>query len=118
MLLHLQEAVDQAGLVLQLRHGVFCPDDHVPHALPGDAAVFRDLRQRQILVVVQVKQLPLPRGQDIAVKIEQHGHAVGLVFHGAPSFCKVIRLYNRDYDTRFCSKSQGEISRPEKILRA
>ncbi|MEI3092072.1 MAG: TnpV protein [Oscillospiraceae bacterium] len=28
-----------------------------------------------------------------------------------------MRLYNRDYDTRFCSKSQGEISRPEKILR-
>ena len=60
----------------------FGADDHISHALTGYAAVLGDLRQRQILIVVEIEQLALPLREDVAVKIEQHGHAVGLVFHG------------------------------------
>ena len=114
--LHPHKALEQAGLVLQLVHGGLGADDHVPHTLPGDAAVLGDLRQRQILVVVEVKQLALPVGEDVTVKIEQHGHAVGLVFHGLSSFCKVIRLYNSEYLTRYRPKSQDEMWRRLKIF--
>ena len=116
LLLHFVKAADDAGLVLQLVHGGLGADDHVPHALPGDAAVFGNLRQRQVLVVVEVKQLALPFGEDVTVKIEQHGHAVGLVFHGCSSFCKVIRLYNSEYLTRYRPKSQDEMWRRLKIF--
>ena len=80
--LHAHKALEQARLVLQLVHGGLGADDHISHALTGYAAVLGDLRQRQILIVVEIEQLALPLREDVAVKIEQHGHAVGLVFHG------------------------------------
>ena len=62
----------------------------VKDALPGDARVLRDLRQGQVLVVVEVEELPLPVGQQLAVEVVEHGHAVGLVLHGSRLlFCKV-----------------------------
>ena len=91
---HLLEAADQAGLVLHLLHDALCPDDHVPDALTGDAGVFRDLSQGQVLVVVEVEEFLLPLGEEFAVKIEEHGHAIRLIFHELPHFCKAVFLYN------------------------
>ena len=65
---HLLEAPDQAGLVLHLLHDALRPDDHVPDALAGDAGVFRDLSQRQVLIVIEVKEFLLPLGEEFAVK--------------------------------------------------
>ena len=55
----------------------------------GDAVILRDLGQGQVLVIVQVEEFLLPRGQDLAVKIEQHRHAIGLVLHDGPSYVKL-----------------------------
>ena len=63
-------------------------DDHVPDTLAGDAVILRDLSQGQVLIIVQVEKFLLPRGQDLAVKIEQHRHAIGLIFHVDPSSVK------------------------------
>ena len=86
MFLHLEEAADQSRLVLNLLHGPLGADDDVPDALAADTAVFSDLGEAEVLIVVEVKKFPLSLGQKLPVKIEQHSHAVGLVFHGAPSF--------------------------------
>ena len=80
--------------VLDLLHGGLRPDDDVPDALPGDARVFRDLRQRQILVIVEVEKFLLPVGQEFSVKIEEHSHTVRLIFQEIAPSCKVIDLYN------------------------
>ena len=89
LLLHQHEALHKPGFVLQVGHDGLGPDDHVPDSLAGDAVILRDLGQRQILVIVQVKKFLLPRGEDLAVKIEQHRHAIGLVFHDGPSYVKL-----------------------------
>ena len=86
MLAHLEEAADEARLVLHLLHGGLRPDDHVPDALAADAVVLGDLGQAQVLVVVEVEKFLLALGEEFSVKIKQHSHAVGLIFHGAPSF--------------------------------
>ena len=89
LLLHQHKALHEAGFVLQVGHDGLGPDDHVPDALAGDAVILRDLGQGQILVIVQVEEFLLPRGQDLAVKIEQHRHAIGLVLHDGPSYVKL-----------------------------
>ena len=43
LLVHGVEPLDQAGLILQIGEDGLGPDDHVPDALAGDAAVLRDL---------------------------------------------------------------------------
>ena len=53
----------QAKAVFGFAENAFGADDGVPDALPGDARVLRDLRKGEILVVVQVKKLPLLFGQ-------------------------------------------------------
>ena len=88
------EPLDDAGLILDLLHGGLRPDDHIPDALPGDARVFRDLRQGQVLIIVEVEKFLLPVGQEFPVKIEEHGHAVCLIFQEIAPSCKVINLYN------------------------
>mgnify|MGYP007111737260 CR=1 FL=1 len=66
------KALDDAGLVLDLLHGSFGPDDHVPDALTGDACVFRNLCQGKILVVIEIEELLLSVCEELSVKIEQH----------------------------------------------
>ena len=41
-----------------------------------------------------VEEFLLPFGEEFTVKIEEHGHAISLIFHGFAPFCKVITLYN------------------------
>ena len=41
--------------------------------------------ETEIFVVIEVKKFPLSLSQEFPVKIEQHSHAVGLVFHGVPT---------------------------------
>ena len=80
--LHLGIAPDEPGLVLHLLHGRLGPHDHIPDPLAADAAVLRDLREAQILVVIEIEKLPLPLCQKLPVKIKEHCHAVCLVLHG------------------------------------
>ena len=75
-----KRAADEVGLVLDFRHGGLRPDNDIPHALAGDAVVFRDFGQGQVLVIVEVVELLLAVRQQIAVKIIEHGHAVCLIF--------------------------------------
>ena len=87
---HLLEAADETGLILDLLHLVLCPDDDVPDALAGDARVLRDLGEGEVVVVVEVEELLLPVGEELAVEIEEHGHAVGLILQGLPSRLKSL----------------------------
>ena len=77
---------DQAGLVLDFLHDSFRPDNHIPDALAGDARVFRDFRKRQVLIIIEIEEFLLPVCQEFSIKIEEHGHAVRLIFHGEFSF--------------------------------
>ena len=86
--------LDDAGLVLDLLHGGLRPNDNIPDTLSGDARVFRDLRQREVFIVIEIEEFLLPVGEEFSVKIEEHGHAVSLIFQGTSSFCKAENLYN------------------------
>ena len=88
------KTLDDTGLVLDLLHGGFCPDDHVADALTGDACVFCNLCQRKILIIVEIEEFFLPVGEEFSVKIIEHSHAISLIFQGIPPFCKVLQLYN------------------------
>ena len=81
LLLHGVEALDEAGLVLQVGEDGLRPDDHVPDALAGDAVVLGDLGQGQVLIIVEVVELLLPGSENVPVKIIQKGHPVCLAFH-------------------------------------
>ena len=104
----LLKAADQAGLVLNLLHGGFSPDDDVPDALTGDPLVFGNLRQGEILIIIEIEELFLTVSQEFAVEIKEHCHAIGLIFHAELPFCKVRTLYNSIQFTGFPLKSQGE----------
>ena len=54
---------------------------YVPFMLWVNAVVLGDLTKGEILVVVEVVELFLALGEDVAVKIKQHCHAVSLIFH-------------------------------------
>ena len=109
---HGVEALDEAGLVLQLGEGGLGPDDDVPDALAGDVVVLRNLTQGQVLIVIEVVELLLAIGEHVAVKIEEHRHAIGLIFHssGPPSTqkCKGKQLYKRNHTT-FALKCQVKL---------
>ena len=79
------EPPDQAGLVLHFLHDALRPDDHVPDALTGNARVFRDFRKGQVLIIIEIEEFLLPVCQEFSIKIEEHGHAVSLIFHGEVS---------------------------------
>ena len=72
---------DQSELALHLAERVFRALDAVAHALTGDACVLRDLRERQIFVIVQVEQLALLFCERLAVKVEQQAHFERFAFH-------------------------------------
>ena len=48
----LLKAANQAGFVLNLLHGGLRPDNDVPDALPGDALIFGNLRQGEVLIII------------------------------------------------------------------
>ena len=87
---------DNTGFVLYLLHGGLGSNNDIPHALTGDTGIFRNLCQGQILIVIEIKELLLPWGQKLSIEIEEHRHAVGLIFHGSPPLCKAHKLYNED----------------------
>ena len=72
---------DQSELALHLAERVFRALDAVAHTLTGDARVLRDLRERQIFVIVQVEQLALLFCERLAVKVEQQAHFERFAFH-------------------------------------
>ena len=78
--------LDQAGFFLDVFQGFLRPNNNIPHPLPGDVIVLRDFRQGKIIVIVQIIELFLPRREKIPIKVIEHGHPIGLIFHGAPPF--------------------------------
>ena len=73
-ILYPAEACRQVQPFLVFQQLALRPLDGIPHALPGNAAVRRYLRQGKILIVVQLHHIPLLIGQHIAVKIQQKGY--------------------------------------------
>ena len=104
----LLKAANQAGLVFNLLHGGLRPDDHIPDALTGNAFVFGNLRQGEVLIVIEIKELLLTVSQEFAVEIKEHRHPISLIFHVELLSCKAVTLYNRNQFTGFLPESQGE----------
>ena len=93
------EAADQAGFLFDLLHGGLRTADVVPHALAGNAKLIGNLRQGQILVVMQIEALSLLVRQQLPVEIQQH--ALGpSAFHGARLPVKYRSL--TEYTRSFC----------------
>ena len=78
---------NQAGLVLNFGEVGLRPDDDITDALAGDAVIFGDLGQREVLVVIEVVEFLLPVCEQIAVKVEEQGHTVSLILHVHTSIC-------------------------------
>ena len=74
--------LDEPRFVFDLGHVVLRAHDHIAHALTGDAVVLGDLGQRQVLVIVEIVEFLLAVGEKLSIKVEEHRHAKGLVFHG------------------------------------
>ena len=86
------KTADNTGFVLDLLHGGLSPDDDVPDTLAGNAGVFGDLSKGEVFIIIEIEELLLPLGQELTIKIEEHRHAIGLIFHGNAPFCKALRL--------------------------
>ena len=94
LLLHGMEALDETGLVFQVGEDTLRPDDHIPHTLAGDAVIFRDLSQREVLVVVEVIKFLLALGEHIAVKVVQQSHTVCLTLQREASSRNNVKFKN------------------------
>ena len=90
----LLKAANQAGFVLNLLHGGLCPDDDVPDALPGDALIFGNLRQGEVLIIIEIEKLLLSLCQEFSIEIKEHRHPISLIFHAELLSCKAVELYN------------------------
>ena len=66
-------ARDKPGARFGVPQGLLRAADNVPHGLAARAAHLRDLKKREIAVVVQVVVFPLLVRQQVAVKIKEHG---------------------------------------------
>jgi len=85
----LLETADDVGFVLNLRHGCLGPNDHVPHALAGDAVILGNFGQGEVFIIIEVEKLLLPLGQELPVEVVEHRHPVGLILHKEAPFRRV-----------------------------
>ena len=85
------KAPQQAGLFLYILQSALAPADIVPYPLTGYAALFGDLGQGQVFIIMEIHAQPLSFSQKLAVKIQQHGLSQSAVAHGhAP--CQVFTV--------------------------
>ena len=73
-LLHPAVPGRETDLFFQLPEGCFAMLDGVPRPLPGDAEVFSDLAEGEVIVVILAQHLALFGREHFAVKIEQIAH--------------------------------------------
>ena len=71
--------------------------DAIPHALPCDSGIFRNLRKRQVIVIVEIKHGFLRIREKLAVKIKQHDKVKIFFKHRMPPH----RLCKADSFTKY-----------------
>ena len=71
--------------------------DIVPHALAGDAPLFGNLGEGEILIVVEAEAFTLLIGQQVAVEVQEHALHESSVVH---SDCLPVKqFYLSEYST-------------------